>query len=554
MSPKQTAKVTTQARHLTRRPYKWTKSGCRTCKIRKVRCDETWPTCRNCNSTGRRCDGVASAQSAAAPSTPFLTFTAPLTLSHFRPAQASGAELGEHGDGAYLDLFRRELVACIVGGRSAWRRLVLQAVQEEPALGHAAVAFSALQRARAASSSGEGIEGPACASPSLSSGEVRLAMRHYDRCIREMQRVVGRGSGDSRSVNVALLCTVMCIGFELCMHEPLIALSHLEHGLNIAISNHPYVDADLALALSRLDLQAAIFLGRRSPTLDAAHVSSYSLSTEGGYQAADRDLTCLTSRLFSFMRTMADDFRYREPGSVPLHVAAEAGKLEDDLAAFRDRNLAPGTAFMERGLLEETILIRVKYLSASILLATCLAAEEGIYDRFTAQFADIVTLCASLLDGPQRKITPGHCGFALDMGVVHSLFVTACKCRHPGVRRRAVALLDAVPGAEGVWEGKQHARIGERVTQLEECGLDLDLDLDRDLDLDLGLKPSTDPSDTNPTSWAAAWDPSRVPEWRRIHSVDIDPQIDLRCAQVCFRWRPNGMDGEWDDFAEVITW
>ncbi|KAL3954279.1 hypothetical protein ACCO45_012235 [Purpureocillium lilacinum] len=479
-----------------------TDEACHECKnsIRKVRCDETWPTCHNCNNTGRRCDGVASAPRAA-PSTPVVTFTAPLTLSHFPPAKASGGELG-HGVGAYLDLFQRELVSCIVGSRSAWRRLVLQAVFEEPALGHAAVAFSALQKATAASPSDEGIKRFERVSPSLSSDEVRLALRHYERCIQEMQRVVGSGS----------------------------------------------LDADLAMALSRLDLQASIFLGRRSPTFDAARVSSYSLSAEGGYQEADRDLTCLTSRLFSFMRAVSDHFRYREPGSVPLHVADKVGRLEDDLAAFRDRHLAPGTAFMERGSLEETTLIRVKYLTTSILLATCLAVEEAMYDCFTAQFADIVTLCAGLLDGSQRRVTPaGHRDFTLDMGIVHSLYVTACKCRHPGIRRRAMALLDAVPGAEGVWEGKEHARIGERVMQLEEC--DLDLNLNRDL----VLKLSTDATDSKPISWAA-WDLSRVPEWRRIHSVDIYPQLGLRRAKVSFRWRPNGMDGEWDDFTEVITW
>lgn len=168
-----------------------------------------------------------------------MTFTAPLTLSHFPPAKASGGELG-HGVGAYLDLFQRELVSCIVGSRSAWRRLVLQAVFEEPALGHAAVAFSALQKATAASPSDEGIKRFELVSPSLSSDEVRLALRHYERCIQEMQRVVGSGSRDSRCVNIVLLCTVICIGFELCMHEPLVALSHLEHGLNIASSNHSY--------------------------------------------------------------------------------------------------------------------------------------------------------------------------------------------------------------------------------------------------------------------------------------------------------------------------
>ena len=87
---------------------------------------------------------------------------------------------------------------------------------------------------------GDAVNSLRCVAPKLSSAEVRLAMRHYGRCIREMQRMmeIGSGSGDERSVNVALLCTVICICFELCMDEPLAALSHLEHGLNIIASNH----------------------------------------------------------------------------------------------------------------------------------------------------------------------------------------------------------------------------------------------------------------------------------------------------------------------------
>ncbi|KAJ5501987.1 hypothetical protein N7463_004861 [Penicillium fimorum] len=43
-----------------RRRRKWApklKSGCMTCKVRRVKCDEEKPHCRRCISTGRKCDG-----------------------------------------------------------------------------------------------------------------------------------------------------------------------------------------------------------------------------------------------------------------------------------------------------------------------------------------------------------------------------------------------------------------------------------------------------------------------------------------------------------------
>ncbi|KAL2807765.1 hypothetical protein BJX63DRAFT_60948 [Aspergillus granulosus] len=36
------------------------RTGCITCKIRRVKCDEGKPSCSRCVSTGRKCDGYAS--------------------------------------------------------------------------------------------------------------------------------------------------------------------------------------------------------------------------------------------------------------------------------------------------------------------------------------------------------------------------------------------------------------------------------------------------------------------------------------------------------------
>ncbi|WAO97384.1 Zn(2)-C6 fungal-type domain-containing protein [Fusarium falciforme] len=44
-----------------RAPHKKVRTGCVTCKIRRVRCDEGKPECHRCLSTGRKCDGYAPA-------------------------------------------------------------------------------------------------------------------------------------------------------------------------------------------------------------------------------------------------------------------------------------------------------------------------------------------------------------------------------------------------------------------------------------------------------------------------------------------------------------
>lgn len=40
-----------------------TKGACRTCKVRKVKCDEGRPCCNRCQSTGRICEGYGICES-----------------------------------------------------------------------------------------------------------------------------------------------------------------------------------------------------------------------------------------------------------------------------------------------------------------------------------------------------------------------------------------------------------------------------------------------------------------------------------------------------------
>lgn len=211
-------------------------------RVRKIRCDETSPVCNNCTKSGRRCDGVAE----PANKDGGLTFTAPLTLTHFRPTQTGWLTAQEV---AHLDLFRHELVYSIVGhvGTPAWKRLILQAVHEEVALCHAVVAFTALSTA-SSSSGGEMVavggsdHGGGTASTAQSpqsSGyaprENEFALRHYGKALEAMRHVFRHN--DKRSINTALLCTLLCICFELRIKEPATALTHLEHGLQVVNSN-----------------------------------------------------------------------------------------------------------------------------------------------------------------------------------------------------------------------------------------------------------------------------------------------------------------------------
>ncbi|KAJ3492653.1 hypothetical protein NLG97_g5246 [Lecanicillium saksenae] len=77
------------------RTRKWapkTKTGCKTCRIRRVKCDEGRPACKKCISTGRTCDGY---ETPAAPSgSPPSLSTDQLMRLLDQPAHASGPIYG----------------------------------------------------------------------------------------------------------------------------------------------------------------------------------------------------------------------------------------------------------------------------------------------------------------------------------------------------------------------------------------------------------------------------------------------------------------------------
>ncbi|KAK5996693.1 Transcriptional regulatory protein moc3 [Cladobotryum mycophilum] len=492
-----------------RRRYKKTKAACRTCRTRKIRCDETLPFCNNCTRTGRICDGVTD--SPARPKE--VRFKAPLTLSNFRPSQL-GSSFGQD-EVFYLGLFRSRFIYTIVGWdaspKQAWMRLILQAVHEEESLSHAIIAFSALNDD----------------TRNESNADNRFALHHYGKCIASLRCIFDQDH--SRYINVALLCSLFCICFELRMREPSLAQTHLEHSLNVLASSFASVEDEVATAFARLDLQASIYLGARPPALDLGRIRSIKPSYESLYQEADEVLVELDAKLYTFLRTTANKYRYIEPGSIPLEILAKQHDLEAQFQDYHDKYLALDASFMNaapRMTQEQESLLTIKYLTAVHTLAASLYAEETIYDRFSSEFITIVDLSADILN----KKTCRDGTFLLDMGVIHPLYMVATKCRCPMTRRRAISLLHNFPGVEGVWDGAPNARVAEVIMRREEEGLGYDAD---------------------------NWDITRtwvIPEWRRIHAADIYPDAKGRRATVYLRWLPNGLDGGWEDAREDFTW
>ena len=148
------------------------------------------------------------------------------------------------------------------------------------------------------------------------------------------------------------------------------------------------------------------------------------------------------------------------------------------------------------------------------------------WDCFTEDFEHIVDLATLILKSPNGDKFTEHQGpsFTLDMSIVAPLFVVASKCRHPVIRRKAVALLYAAPRQEGIWDSVLTARVADRLIGIEEAGLG---NVDRCED---------------------------VPDWARISEVEVKFDLQERLGTVKYSRQRSKSDKVRDSVVESVRW
>ncbi|KAL2875200.1 hypothetical protein SGCOL_009633 [Colletotrichum sp. CLE4] len=227
------------------------RSGCITCKIRRVKCDERKPTCFRCEKADVECDGytkedadskrsaeqqrlIVAAQEAQAsrqllprpnesgPGTSGLESSAPKSIPP--PLDPSTLRV-QQGDVYYYDLFRHRLVRDLWGsGHSdAWSRIVLQESSRDPCVQESLLAIGAISQAQML----EGLSKdqldamPSALRPwgtkmtqpgGLLNHHHRSALIHHVKAVSiYRQRIQDPSSTSPRSV---IIMTLLLVGFE----------------------------------------------------------------------------------------------------------------------------------------------------------------------------------------------------------------------------------------------------------------------------------------------------------------------------------------------------
>ncbi|KAI4124592.1 MAG: hypothetical protein LQ347_005681, partial [Umbilicaria vellea] len=473
------------------------KTGCNTCKIRRVKCDEQKPECFRCRETGRKCDGYATegltsrVKNLNSPDLARDKFTTPLERGFFlfsMPGSIASNSIsfdlpGSGKERRSFHYFRNQTIPDLSGYFQSgfWDRLVLQFCHAEPAVRHALIALGAVHETFKTI-------GDYATKTGRNEWECRFSLQQYNRAITKLRKHLS--TKGHQSVEVALICCLLFICFESLLGNHESALCHLESGIDILrgwrarnvhlsssniwspSSESDIIEDHLVQVFSRLDMQATLLLDTRVPqcqTIQPIHgnIALDCIPTRFvGLSEARSVLDKIGNQLALFIITNHPDPDL-PPDSVSSATKMEQTELTARLEGWSqayDDLLTKTSTMMTVNELRGAILLRMHRKALSLILAGGVSVSERVFDRFTGTFAEIISLSESLLKSKGRSgFAKGSPTFALDLGIVAPLYMTARKCTDPIIRQRAVSLLHASARREAFWDGAMAAKVAEQV-------------------------------------------------------------------------------------------
>lgn len=312
-----------------------------------------------------------------------------------------------------------------------------------------------------------------------------LAIKHYTAAIKSVQSE----SPDmpSRPDIVLALC-ILFICFEQFRTSDASCLIHLRAGLkliywwrsrtstytNLQGYSRPmldFINNQITPVFQRLRVQFSLCMDSRHILMDLgvplclpppAFPSSYP-----SFTSARIDFDKTMNYIFSFLesRRYTNTESSRESPIAHLHQCKSAL----DASAFpEDRSELQKCT---RNLLE-------LYFHVSVVIAeTYHAQTETIFDQYTDRFQVIVDLADNVASMYVRKSEDFSLLFNFDLGITPPMFLVASRCRHPLIRRKAVASMLQSQFYHGVWQDRYSGLCAQRIMEIEEQGIDISMNI-----------------------------------------------------------------------------
>ncbi|CZR53271.1 uncharacterized protein PAC_03149 [Phialocephala subalpina] len=535
-----------------RRGLPKTKSGCRTCKVRRVKCGEEKPKCHRCIKFGIACDGYGPLPNASKtmikkiqPLLPKGTDRRPsLSVLQFEPPQSLFSTEQDH---RYFEVFCSKTAFEILPAfdSSNLREVLLQACVSEPSIRHAVVALGALDLTAESLQDFEKLslddqnENP--------NQHHQNALRRYTTAIKEMRIASAEGEQDFR---ITLLTCFVILCFEAWNGNQDLAVRQIQTGLRLVQAwreemltdqkRQTITDDELMKTFSKLDVQAISFAEESTSERHALAVNGEqellddmpaSFSTIREAEMHESALLRQSMRFLAIQVPLPKPhppkrafpvngwWRLQDPRAVSIQQTIVTG-ISNWVVAFEPLWTRLKTENADEKSLLIASMLRLHMEACFIALLSVCSFSEEIFDEYNVTFSEMVDLATFTLQimDQNRSKKPK---FSFDSHVVIPLHMVAHKCRDRTIRRRAIELLMENPRREGVWDSTLGAKIGGWAMAIEEEFCD---------------------------------EEGKVPEWARIHGVVFERDQERRSALLTCEQRTSADSEEVVVRRKIVNW
>lgn len=430
-------------------------------RFRHAKCSEERPECVQCTSTGRKCNYENLSQR---------------QLRQRVMASSQGGSLGcdtrlvllpcTRQEREYVHLFCTETVHSLSGffDSNLWHYYLPQLCQSNNAIRHAITAVGAVHKRR--------LQSPADSLPAEP-----FELQQYNKAIRHLL------NDQSLAVDRTLVACSLFFCLELLKGNIGQAMDHIEAGLRILCEQQRQstksqlpanIDEELSNFFSRMNLQLTFW---NRPSIQLKEHSDWSLHGDGGFISIIDARTRLYEIMNSSMQyTMVwADMGLNEQQVLEADNQRYAEVRQELKRRFNDWWVAFGQ--MKRRLAKSrkhitdprAILVsQVHHHTLWVWTLNIHAMNEMVYDGFNGEFDRIVQWSDRI---SQLSAEDHQRPFFLEMDAAPALYLTARKCRHPLIRRRAIELLSRCPIQDGTWNMRQISAIAKYNMELEEAAL-----------------------------------------------------------------------------------
>jgi hypothetical protein len=419
-------------------------------RVRRVKCGEEKPHCLKCTSTGRECV-YSTASRSKFTEQPQLDTCITLFSGH-GPRERRAFEYYFH---------KADPLLSGVLDQDFWSGSVLQICRVEPVIWDAIISLSVLYERPPIH---ETILWLLINDPAEVRHEYhRDALVWYSRSLALLRQRIDRGTVEPM---VALISCILFIAIELLQGNRKAAQVLYKNGAQMM------TDATSTTVVSAMFRRLGTSVLVANESLEETQVLHLALPE--GYFTSIQEVRDVLYSIVAETKTLNIDSKayIRRTAYGQLHKVSELlarqQRLKTRLAQwnrlFSHFKSMHGSNVNIDGAISTLLMI---YTSVFIEAGAMLSFDQGIYDTYEYEFAQIIDLAPSAVAwtrNSEGKQPP----FMFEMGVFLPLFVTGLKCPFPELRRQALRYMVDAPPAQGPFMCTPAAHIVALVIELEE--------------------------------------------------------------------------------------